>query len=104
MFMTCPNHPNPFAGTFCGAVNLVIFCTLLIQIVVPSAIVIAHIFLLPPKSRLQLPGNLVLPATALFGPGIPILIMALFGIWWGFVWNAAYSVGGALLLTYVLVV
>jgi hypothetical protein len=103
MFMTCPNHPNPFAGTFCGAVNLVIFCTLLIQIVIPSAIVLAYIFLLPPKSRLQLPGNLVLPATALFGPGIPILIMALFGIWWGFVWNVAYSIGGALLLAFVLV-
>lgn len=103
MFMTCPIHPNPFAGTFCAAVNFVIFCTVLIQIFVPSAIVVAYIFLLPPKSRLQLPGNLVLPATALLGPGIPILIMALFGIWWGFVWNAAYSIGGALLLTYVLV-
>src|SRR5208282_2087819 len=103
MFMTCPNHPNPFAGIFCGAVNLIIFCALLIQIIVPSVIFVVYIFLLPAKSRLQLPGNLVLPVTAAFGLGIPVLVIALFGIWWGFVWNLAYSIGAALLLHFILV-
>jgi hypothetical protein len=103
VFMPLPNGVNPAGNFFVGAINLIVACTIGLQLLIPLGLFLVFIFGLEKPERLQLPGNLLLPVTGAAAVGVPLLIIGIFGVWWGFVWNILYSIAAGVLLPTVII-